>query len=93
MNPNSRIATFAAVKFQIDNWRWQGVPFYIRSGKRLAERVVEITPVYFKHVPTSIFKPLDAEHLSPNVLTFRIQPDEGIAMRFEAKHPGARSFA
>lgn len=89
VSPTSRIATFAAVKFRIDNWRWQGVPFYLRSGKRLAERVVEIS-IYFKHVPTSIFKPLDAEHLSPNVLTFRIQPDEGIAMRFEAKHPGPK---
>ena len=84
VSPTSRTATFAAVKFQIDNWRWQGVPFYIRSGKRLAERVVEIS-VYFKRVPTSIFKPLDAEHLSPNVLTFRIQPDEGIAMRFRSE--------
>jgi glucose-6-phosphate 1-dehydrogenase len=89
VSPTSRIATFAAIKLHIDNWRWQGVPFYIRSGKRLAERVVEIS-VFFKRVPTSIFKPLDAEHLSPNVLTFRIQPDEGIAMRFEAKHPGPK---
>jgi glucose-6-phosphate 1-dehydrogenase len=89
VSPTSRIATFAAIKFKIDNWRWQGVPFYIRSGKRLAERMVEIS-IFFKRVPTSIFKPLDAEHLSPNVLTFRIQPDEGIAMRFEAKHPGPK---
>lgn len=89
VSPTSRTATFAAVKLEIDNWRWQGVPFYIRSGKRLPERVVEIA-VHFKRVPTSIFKPLLASHLSPNVLTFRIQPDEGIAMQFEAKKPGPK---
>lgn len=89
VNPNSRIATFAAAKFEIDNWRWQGVPFYIRSGKRLPERVADIS-VHFKRVPTSIFKPLLADQLSPNILRFRIQPDEGIAMRFEAKHPGPK---
>ncbi|MCG3206121.1 MAG: Glucose-6-phosphate 1-dehydrogenase [Elusimicrobia bacterium] len=89
VSPSSRTATFAAVQFEIDNWRWQGVPFYIRSGKRLAERVVEIA-VHFKRVPTSIFKPLLASHLSPNVLTFRIQPDEGISMQFEAKKPGPK---
>src|SRR5690349_20881233 len=73
----------------MDNWRWEGVPFYVRSGKRLASREVNIS-VHFKQVPTSIFKPLLADHLSPNILTFRIQPDEGIAMRFEAKHPGPK---
>lgn len=89
VNPASRTATFAAVRFEIDNWRWQGVPFYIRSGKRLAERVVEIA-VQFKRVPTSIFQPLMADDLSPNVLIFRIQPDEGISMQFEAKKPGPK---
>lgn len=89
VSPNSRSATFAAVQFDIDNWRWQGVPFYLRSGKRLAHRVVEIS-VHFKRVPTSIFKPLVAEDMSPNVLTFRIQPDEGISMQFEAKKPGPK---
>jgi glucose-6-phosphate 1-dehydrogenase len=87
--PESRSATFAAVQFDIDNWRWQGVPFFVRSGKRLAARVVEIS-VHFKRVPTSIFKPLLPDDLSPNVLTFRIQPDEGISMRFEAKKPGPK---
>jgi glucose-6-phosphate 1-dehydrogenase len=89
VNPNSRIATFAALKLEVDNWRWQGVPFYIRCGKRLADRLVEIS-VHFKRVPTSIFKPLLADQLSPNILKFRIQPDEGISMRFEAKHPGPK---
>lgn len=87
--PASRIATFAAVKLEIENWRWQGVPFYLRSGKRLAEREVSVS-VHFKRVPTSIFKPLLADQLAPNVLRFRIQPDEGITMRFEAKHPGPK---
>lgn len=89
VNPHSRIATYAAIRFDLDNWRWQGVPFYIRSGKRLADRTVDIS-IHFKFVPASIFKPLLADQLSPNVLRFRIQPDEGISMSFEAKHPGPK---
>lgn len=89
VRPGSRTPTYAALKFEIENWRWDGVPFYIRSGKRLPEKLVEIS-VHFKHVPTSIFKPLLADQLSPNVLKFRIQPDEGICMSFEAKHPGPK---
>ncbi len=89
VSPTSRIATFAAVRLELDNWRWQGVPFYIRSGKRMAERSVSVS-VHFKRVPTSIFKPLLAEQLSANILKFRIQPDEGITMQFEAKHPGPK---
>lgn len=89
VSPTSRSATFAAARFEIDNWRWQGVPFYIRSGKRLAERLVEIE-IQFKRVPTSIFKPLTPSDMSPNILTFRIQPDEGISMQFEAKKPGPK---
>ncbi len=85
----SRTATFSAIKFQVDNWRWEGVPFYIRSGKRLAEREVSIA-VHFKRVPTSIFKPLLPNDLSPNVLRFRIQPNEGISVQFEAKQPGPK---
>jgi glucose-6-phosphate 1-dehydrogenase len=81
--------TFAAIKLEIDNWRWQGVPFYLMSGKRLDKREIEIT-VQFKRVPTSIFKPLSADQLTSNQLTFRIQPDEGIVMRFEAKKPGPK---
>ena len=89
VDPKSRVPTFAALRLELDNWRWQGVPFYIRSGKRLAAKRVDIS-VHFKQLPSSIFKPLLAEQLSPNVLVFRIQPDEGIAMRFEAKHPGPK---
>jgi glucose-6-phosphate 1-dehydrogenase len=89
VNPQSTVETFAALRLELDNWRWQGVPFYLRSGKRLARRVTEIS-VQFKHVPTSIFKPLMAEQLSSNVLHFRIQPNEGISLCFEAKHPGPK---
>jgi len=89
VNPHSKTATYAAIKLELDNWRWQGVPFYIRSGKRMANRFAEIS-IQFKRVPTSIFKPLLAEHLSPNILKFRIQPDEAISMNFEAKHPGPK---
>jgi glucose-6-phosphate 1-dehydrogenase len=89
VNAASVTPTYAALRLELDSWRWQGVPFYIRSGKRLAQRVVEIS-VHFKSVPTSIFKPLSADQLAANVLTFRIQPDEGISMSFEAKHPGPK---
>jgi glucose-6-phosphate 1-dehydrogenase len=89
VNPNSRTPTFAAARLEIDNWRWQGVPFYLRSGKRLANKLIEVA-VQFKRVPTSIFKPLLADQLTPNILKFRIQPNEGICMSFEAKHPGPK---
>src|SRR5207253_865786 len=71
---DSGTETFAALKVEIDNWRWHGVPFYLRSGKRLATRVTDIA-VVFKHVPASIFRPLMAEQMSPNILHFRIQPN------------------
>jgi glucose-6-phosphate 1-dehydrogenase len=87
--PNSSVETFAAMRLEVDNWRWQGVPFYIRSGKKLAKRVTEIS-VQFKHVPTSIFKPLMAEQLNSNVLFFRLQPKDAIYMQLEAKHPGPK---
>jgi glucose-6-phosphate 1-dehydrogenase len=89
VNPNSTTETFAALRVEIDNWRWFGVPFYLRSGKKLARRETEIA-IQFKHVPTSIFKPLMADQISPNILRFRIQPDEGISLCFESKHPGPK---
>lgn len=89
VNPKSTVETYAALRVGIDNWRWQGVPIYLRSGKVLARRLTEIK-VQFKHVPTSIFKPLMADQLSTNILTFRIQPDEAISLSFEAKHPGPK---
>ena len=86
VRPDSNTPTYAAVKFAIDNWRWAGVPFYIRSGKRLAARVSEIA-IEFKRVPHPLFKKT-AGTLSPNVLRLRIQPDEGVSLKFDAKIPG-----
>jgi glucose-6-phosphate 1-dehydrogenase len=84
----SQTPTFAAVKMHIDNWRWQGVPFFLRSGKQLADKTTEIS-IVFKRPPHSLF-PLEAgEMLTPNALTLCIQPDEGMHLRFEAKLPGA----
>jgi glucose-6-phosphate 1-dehydrogenase len=79
--------TFAAVKFQVDNWRWQGVPFYLRSGKRMARKVTEIT-IQFKKAPQLLFRTPLSDEIRPNILVLRIQPDEGISLQFEAKHPG-----
>jgi glucose-6-phosphate 1-dehydrogenase len=88
VDPNSPTATYAAVRFAIDNWRWAGVPFYVRSGKRLAERVSEIA-IEFKKVPHPLFSK-EAGMLNPNVLRLRIQPDEGVSLKFDAKIPGTR---
>ena len=88
VNPESGTETYAAMKLSIENWRWAGVPFYIRAGKRLAERVTEVT-VVFKQPPLHLFKSNDADsQVSPNVLKMRIQPDEGITLNFGAKIPG-----
>jgi glucose-6-phosphate 1-dehydrogenase len=79
--------TFAAIKFFIDTWRWEGVPFYLRSGKRLAKRVTEVA-IQFKRPPMLMFRSCAVEEVSPNVLVIRIQPDEGISLTFEVKPPG-----
>jgi glucose-6-phosphate 1-dehydrogenase len=81
----SATATFAAVRFQIDNWRWQGVPFYLRSGKRLKDRCSHIA-IQFKRPPHNLF-PRAGGPMRPNVLVLALQPDEGIHWRFEAKVP------
>ncbi|HEY8208875.1 MAG TPA: glucose-6-phosphate dehydrogenase [Myxococcaceae bacterium] len=84
----SHTPTFVALKLQIDNWRWNGVPFYVRAGKRLARRMTEVS-IHFKSVPFCLFKQDDlCQRLEPNVLTIRIQPKEGIALGFECKIPG-----
>jgi glucose-6-phosphate 1-dehydrogenase len=86
--PDSQTPTYAAIRFMIDSWRWQGVPFYLRAGKRLAERVTEVA-IHFKAVPLVLFKEEAAGTvLQPAVLTLRIQPHEGISLRFVAKVPG-----
>ncbi|MCY0885467.1 MAG: glucose-6-phosphate dehydrogenase [Firmicutes bacterium] len=84
---DSRTETFTALRLLIDNWRWAGVPFYLRTGKRLAKRVTEIA-IQFKKVPHRFFGQTESQDLDPNLLTLKIQPDEGIALRFGAKVPG-----
>ncbi|MCU7905796.1 MAG: glucose-6-phosphate dehydrogenase [Candidatus Thiodiazotropha sp. (ex Epidulcina cf. delphinae)] len=84
----SRTPTYAAIKCYIDNWRWQGVPFYLRVGKHLAQRMTEIS-VVFRPVPLCLFGRDDiCQELEPNVLTIRIQPDEGMALKIAGKKPG-----
>ena len=84
---DSRVPTYAALRLAIDNWRWEGVPFFLRSGKRMPERVTEIA-VQFRRPPHLLF-PLDADdEMEPNVLVIRIQPDEAISLSFEVKVPG-----
>jgi glucose-6-phosphate 1-dehydrogenase len=85
VKPNSRTPTYAALKLQIDNWRWQGVPFYLRSGKCLKEKLSQIT-IEFKKPPHLLFPSSEGE-LTPNMLVLYLQPDEGIHWRFEAKVP------
>ncbi len=84
---HSNTVTYAAMKLWIDSWRWEGVPFYLRSGKRMAKRVTEIA-IQFKRPPMLLFKACAVEEVSPNVLVLRIQPDEGISLTFEVKPPG-----
>ncbi|MGL5874937.1 MAG: glucose-6-phosphate dehydrogenase [Xenococcaceae cyanobacterium] len=86
VNPESTTPTFVALKLEVDNWRWQGVPFYLRTGKRLPKKVTEIS-IQFREVPLLIFQSA-AQQANPNVLSLRIQPNEGISLRFEAKMPG-----
>jgi glucose-6-phosphate 1-dehydrogenase len=85
--PESRTETFAALRLFIDNWRWADVPFYLRSGKRLPKQVTEIA-VRFKQPPHLLFGRSATSLLESNVLVLRIQPDEGISLKFEAKLPG-----
>jgi glucose-6-phosphate 1-dehydrogenase len=90
VHPRSQTETYAALRLEIENWRWAGVPFYIRAGKRLARRVTEIS-IQFKLPPLLLFKDAQGkggEGIRPNVLSIRIQPDEGITLQFGAKVPG-----
>ncbi len=81
--------TFAAAKVLVDNWRWQGVPFYLRSGKRLPRRLTEIA-IVFRQVPHSVFTPLLAEDFLPNTLVLNVQPEEGAHLSLQAKRPGPK---
>ncbi len=86
--PDSRTETFVALRLHIDNWRWAGVPFYLRAGKRLAKRVTEVA-LRFRDVPHRLFQKNRGGVMSPNTLALRIQPNEGIDLRFDTKAPGA----
>src|SRR5579872_1222491 len=85
--PDSKTETFVALRLVIDNWRWAGVPFYLRTGKRLAARHTEVA-IEFKRAPFILFRDTPVSSLKPNQLLIHISPDEGISMRFGAKVPG-----
>ncbi len=87
VSPSSVVETFTAAKFQVDNWRWAGVPFYLRTGKRLARRVTEIV-IRFKSPPFSLYGGTECSPLGPNLLILHIQPEEGISLQMRAKSPG-----
>ena len=87
--PRSNTATYAALKLEVENWRWRGVPFYLRSGKRLSSRRGEIS-IHFRPVPHTIFRQYTGEKIEPNTLTLRIQPEEKMDLFLQAKQPGSR---
>lgn len=87
IDPHSKTDTYAAIKLEIDNRRWAGVPFYLRAGKRLGRRVTEIA-VVFQRAPHSPFDATDTQELGQNALVIRVQPDEGVTIRFGSKVPG-----
>ncbi|SPF52258.1 Glucose-6-phosphate 1-dehydrogenase [Candidatus Sulfopaludibacter sp. SbA4] len=88
VNPESQTDTYAAVTFFVENWRWAGVPFYVRTGKRLPKRVTEIA-IQFNKAPLAIFGDTDGDGTAPNLLIVRIQPEEGISLKFVSKTPGS----
>jgi glucose-6-phosphate 1-dehydrogenase len=89
VNPESQTDTYAALQVFLDNWRWSGVPFCLRSGKRMAKKLTEIV-IYFKQTPHALFQEQlkKANGLAPNQIVINVQPDEGIRLRFEGKVPG-----
>lgn len=89
VSPDSLTPTFAMMKVFLDNWRWQGVPFYLMSGKRLAKKMTEMV-IHFKGVPHSMFQGVIGEMVSPNILTLGVYPDERISLSFQTKNPGAK---
>ncbi|MEN8256085.1 MAG: glucose-6-phosphate dehydrogenase [Verrucomicrobiota bacterium] len=96
IDPHSQTETFAALRLEIDNWRWAGVPIFLRTGKRMAKKTTEIS-VQFKVPPLQLFQHVECEgdvcditHIKPNTLIFRIQPDEGIFLKVGTKRPGMR---
>jgi glucose-6-phosphate 1-dehydrogenase len=89
---DSAVETFAAVEFRVENWRWGGVPFYVRTGKRLARKLTEVV-IHFKRTPQAIFARTPEDRIEPNVITLQVQPDEGITVKFGAKKPGFEMHA
>jgi glucose-6-phosphate 1-dehydrogenase len=87
VKPDSKTETFVALKLLVENWRWAGVPFYLRHGKRLTKRITEVA-IEFKRPPYLLFRGTGADEMQPNVLSLRIQPNEGISLLFTAKVPG-----
>jgi glucose-6-phosphate 1-dehydrogenase len=90
IKPDSTTETYVAVKLFLENWRWSGVPFYLRTGKALAKRSSEVA-VYFKEIPQILFNTDPAHPLAPNVLTLKIQPEEGMSLRVISKVPGTKA--
>jgi glucose-6-phosphate 1-dehydrogenase len=89
IDPQSKTETFVAAKLFMDNWRWKGVPFYLRTGKRLAHKDTEVA-ITFKKVPHSMFVSAGLDDMPANVLVLQIQPEEGISLSFQAKRPGSK---
>jgi glucose-6-phosphate 1-dehydrogenase len=89
VDPNGSTETYVALKLFVDNWRWAGVPFYLRTGKRLTARDTEIV-IAFKPAPYAMFQDTDAQRLPPNTMVIQIQPDEGVGLSLSAKKPGPR---
>ncbi|MEL6543395.1 MAG: glucose-6-phosphate dehydrogenase, partial [Myxococcota bacterium] len=86
--PDSKTETFVALKLRIDNWRWQGVPFYLRTGKRMPQKTSRVV-VKFKGAPVSLFQSMGNVNLDTNLLVLKLQPDEGFDLFFEVKKPGS----
>jgi glucose-6-phosphate 1-dehydrogenase len=87
VSPTSSIETYAAMRLQVENWRWAGVPFYLRSGKRLSSRRTEIV-IQFRQPPMLLFEAAAIDGIEPNRLVLHIQPDESIEIQMKAKRPG-----
>jgi glucose-6-phosphate 1-dehydrogenase len=87
--PDSKTDTYVALQLEVDNWRWSGVPIYIRAGKRLNKRITEIK-VVFNKAPDSLFKGRQVGDLEPNILSIQVQPKEGMSLRISSKQPGPR---
>jgi glucose-6-phosphate 1-dehydrogenase len=89
VKPGSSTETFVAIEFHVENWRWAGVPFYVRTGKRLQRQLTEVR-LHFKRTPQALFARTPGEQIEPNLIVISIQPDEGIVLQFGAKKPGGQ---